>query len=437
MKRNANGDTVPIDPKETIWWSLYIESPKTDNKQFCRKFRRRFRCKYDKFLELLEMVKQDDHFLMWTRGSSDCTGKRSSPVELLLLGSLRYLGRGFTFDDCEENTAISEETHRRFFHVFILFGASVLFPKFVERPINNTDSLTHQQEFLEAGMDGCIGSTDATHVAMLRCPSQLRNFNNGFKLDLPSRTYNLTTNHRRQILSTTTGHPGRWNDKTLVLFDDFVKSIYNGKILQDVKFSLFEHNANGEIVQRHYTGAWLIVDNGYLEWSTTVPPFKNALTYKELRWSKWIESMRKDVECVFGILKGRFRVLKTGVRLHGLKATDRLWLTCCALHNFLLLSDGLNGEWRNGRGVVSDYQREFGQIRREDMQELPPELQQRSFDLSGMGNGNDVVSAEEMEEESVIYRRRIGGFVRNRRKRAHDSTTFVFTKISREVGGTF
>ena len=55
--------------------------------------------------------------------------------------------------------------------------------------------------------------------------------------------------------------------------------------------------------------------------------YKSATTYAELRWSKWIESMRKDVECVFGILKGRFRVLKTGIRLHGIKAADKIWLT--------------------------------------------------------------------------------------------------------------
>lgn len=28
------------------------------------------------------------------------------------------------------------------------------------------------------------------------------------------------------------------------------------------------------------------------------------------RWSKCVESIRKDVECTFGILKGRFRILK-------------------------------------------------------------------------------------------------------------------------------
>lgn len=42
-------------------------------------------------------------------------------------------------------------------------------------------------------------------------------------------------------------------------------------------------------------------------------PLKQPSTYPELRFSDWLESMRKDVECTFGILKGRFRLLKTGV----------------------------------------------------------------------------------------------------------------------------
>ena len=41
------------------------------------------------------------------------------PLELLVLGSLRYLGRGWTFDDLEEATGISEESHRVFFRRFI------------------------------------------------------------------------------------------------------------------------------------------------------------------------------------------------------------------------------------------------------------------------------------------------------------------------------
>ena len=40
---------------------------------------------------------------------------------------------------------------------------------------------------------------------------------------------------------------------------------------------------------------------------------KDVSAPKEKRWTKWTESMRKDVECVFGILKVRWRCLKAGV----------------------------------------------------------------------------------------------------------------------------
>ena len=54
-----------------------------------------------------------------------------SPIELLLLGSLRYLGRGITFDDVEESTFISRHDHRDFFHRFVAFGANKLYAKYV------------------------------------------------------------------------------------------------------------------------------------------------------------------------------------------------------------------------------------------------------------------------------------------------------------------
>jgi len=89
-----------------------------------------------------------------------------------------------------------------------------------------------------------------------------------------ARTFNLTVNHRRQILSTTQGHPARWNDKTLVLFDDFVRGVFEGKIMEDVEFELFEKDRNGCTVTFRYKGPYLIVDNGYLSWSSTLHPLK-------------------------------------------------------------------------------------------------------------------------------------------------------------------
>lgn len=128
------------------------------------KFRRRFRMPYQSFRDLLEEVDEHELFARWKR--CDATGSPPSPIGLLLLGSLRYMGRGLTFDDVEEYMAIDEETHRQFFHVFIRYGEIVLFPRYVVMPRAAIDFHTHRAEFTSGGLWGCGYSSDATNVVM-------------------------------------------------------------------------------------------------------------------------------------------------------------------------------------------------------------------------------------------------------------------------------
>ncbi|CAN0479277.1 unnamed protein product, partial [Discosporangium mesarthrocarpum] len=46
-----------------------------------------------------------------------------------------------------------------------------------------------------------------------------------------------------------------------------------------------------------------------MQWRCLMCPFKASSTQAQLEWSNWLESVRKDVECYFGRLKGRFRTL--------------------------------------------------------------------------------------------------------------------------------
>ena len=116
----------------------------------------------------------------------------------------------------------------------------------------------------------------------------------------------------------------------------FVSEIRDGSVLDDVNFELLACNKDGKVKNLRFSGAYLIVDNGYLTWSCTVPPFGVTNNVDEIRWSKWLESMRKDVECTFGILKGRWRILKARVQIHGVDSVHYIWFTCCALHNLYL-----------------------------------------------------------------------------------------------------
>ncbi|KAL7480196.1 hypothetical protein ACHAW6_005892 [Cyclotella cf. meneghiniana] len=144
------------------------------------------------------------------------------------------------------------------------------------------------------------------------------------------RLYNITVNHRRRILHSTKGGPGRWNNKTMILFDTFVKGIHDCNHLDDVEFELFERS-NADIATIKFRGGYVIVDNGYLRWSAIVPPYHVTNKITEIRWSKWVESMRKDVECAYGVFKGPWRILKTGIRVQGSKQLTKFGshAVCC------------------------------------------------------------------------------------------------------------
>lgn len=87
-------------------------------------------------------------------------------------------------------------------------------------------------------MNGALGSADATHILWDKCPFKLKNLNSGGKEKRFSKAFEITVNHRRKILASTVGLPGRWNDKTVVRFDGFLNSIHHGKLYQDRTFQL-------------------------------------------------------------------------------------------------------------------------------------------------------------------------------------------------------
>lgn len=286
-KVKKSRDSDGYDPKvsrESNWYNAYV-GPRSELcmnplKKRGKKFRRRFRMPMKSFKELMIEIRQDNWFPTYEK--KNALGDIGVPLDLLVLGSLRYLGRGWTFDDLEDVTGISEEVHRRFFHLFVAACTKYLFPKYVVEPTTAEEIEDAISEFKEAGFDGCIGSADATHVIMEKCTARLKNQHLGGKMPHTARAFEITVNHRRRILATTVGFPGRWNDKTIVRFDGFINRIHRGLLYEDVKYKLYKLNGK----QISVKGAWILVDGGYLRWSCTIPPYKQYASVQEERWSK-------------------------------------------------------------------------------------------------------------------------------------------------------
>ena len=84
--------------------------------------------------------------------------------------------------------------------------------------------------------------------------------------------------------------------------------------------------------------------------------------YRERQWSALMDSVRKDVECTFGILKVRFRVLKVPSMWKYRRTFDNVFFTCCWLHNMLHTSRAEGSKydflWEPGDGSFSIEQAE-------------------------------------------------------------------------------
>jgi len=391
-----------LDPTMSLWYNYYCKGLEHGMElipSFHDKFRRtRFRLPYTCYLELLEMCEEeaasnDGYMKRWKVGAKAASKKAATPLSLLLLCALRYLGRGWTFDDLEESTAISQEVVWNFLREFIAYGAEKLFKKWVYSPRDLEEAYSVTAEYTDAGFPGCVGSMDASHIEHSRIAYDHRQAHLSHKLPFTSRTYIIVTNHRRRILGTTKGHPARWNDKSLVKFDEIAMDLHEGKgPMKDLEFELYDYEEEEDgtktVKKVKYKGAWLLVDNGYMNWGVTIPPMKCTDTKMQWRFSKWLESMRKDVECTFGIMKGRWRILKSGIRLHGTDSADKTWMTCCALHNWLLVIDGLDEKWG------SEWQGGMGDNEEDDLPQSVRTLLSRhhipaNYDGSGMGHGND------------------------------------------------
>jgi hypothetical protein len=93
---------------------FYINEDAKLQKAFCS----RFRLPYQQYLKLVEDICSSELFDRWCGYKSN--NKKVLPVELLILGLLCYLGCGWTFNNCEESTAIDKDVHR----IFFMFSSS-------------------------------------------------------------------------------------------------------------------------------------------------------------------------------------------------------------------------------------------------------------------------------------------------------------------------
>ncbi|CAM9180950.1 unnamed protein product, partial [Hapterophycus canaliculatus] len=185
---------------------------------------------------------------------------------------------------------------------------------------------------------GVSGSIDCTHLAWERCSFSETTTQQG-KEGYTTVVYKAICDHAGRILASTKGYPGAENDRTVVRRDLSVRRIDKEEPWVSYKYDLCDAYSN----ETEHTGGWLIADGGYhRQVRLLMCPFKVYANTEEQQWSKRSESVGKDIECLFGRLKKRFRLFNTGVLFLDQGKIDNAWFIACIIHNMLLQYDGLD-----------------------------------------------------------------------------------------------
>lgn len=155
-------------------------------------------------------------------------------------------------------------------------------------------------------------------------------------MDLKDINLQLVVNHNRFIHHVRDAFFGTYSDTMIANDDPYPRSVAEG-LYKDISYYLYDKNG----VMHEIKGAYLITDGGYPQHPPVyIHPLHSRNSVDAVYWSEWLESVRKDVECTFGILKARFRFLKMPIEYHCKYTIECVFKSCCILHNMLILWNG-------------------------------------------------------------------------------------------------
>ena len=285
------------DFTESCWYKFMQRDLSDLNGRNGKLFRLRFTVPYQLFVQLLYLAQT-----WFPQKRHHICGRELPPVFLKLMGCLRMLGKGCSWDLLYELSGVSAEVHRTWTHKFLDKFCKELYSVYVHGPRNSEELDSVTGLYAAAGFPGCVGSTDCVHIRWDLCPSLwFSSYKNG-KHSYASIAYEMTVDHSKRFQACTIGHYGTTSDKTIVKFDGFVNQVRYGDLYTNAEFKL--QTAERKWIKEK--GLYLLVDGGYHKWRVMQCPMKHTNEEDETRWSEFAESVRKDVECSFGILQKRY-----------------------------------------------------------------------------------------------------------------------------------
>ena len=193
-------------------------------------------------------------------------------TELLVLGTLAMLGGTMnSFCQLPMVTNICATDHNQFFLKLIRCMYNICH-EYISLLKTEEELSAIMRCYEEVGLPGAMGSLDVVHVKWSSCPSGDYNCCKG-KEGFPTLGFECISNYDRKILGVFGPQFGTQSDKHIVKLDENVAAVRDNWYLT-VKWNYFDEYGYLETKE----GLYLICDNGYIQWPTTICPYMCSAT---------------------------------------------------------------------------------------------------------------------------------------------------------------
>ncbi|XP_015695402.1 uncharacterized protein LOC102709859 [Oryza brachyantha] len=243
---------------------------------------------------------------------------RRGKLEVLI----RMLAYGTLADQLDEELKIGESTALECLGKFAkgiieCFGSEYLHPPTVQE----IEKLVQDNE--AQGFPGMLGSIDCMHWIWKNCPKAWRGmFTRGDK-GMPTMILEAVASQDLRIWHCFFGVAGAQNDINVLNKSSLFIEAIKGKAPR------VHYNVN----RNDYEAGYYLADKIYPEWAAFVKSISRPQTEKDKLFSVKQESVRKDVECAFGVLQSRFNIVCRPARFWHREDVVNIMQTCVILHN--------------------------------------------------------------------------------------------------------
>ena len=283
-----------------------------------------FRVPYSLFTKLARELPEHNSF--W-RQKADCTGRVGVSTEMKILVALKILGHGQAAASVEAEFQMGERLVLNTVDIFTKDVIELYDESAITSHLRDSDKLSEslRKNKVKHGLDGYAGALDCVHVYWHMYPMSIQGSHKG-RFKHPTFNNEAICDSSLRFTHFYAGAPGCLNDINVLRQGSFMTTLCQG-LLPRPRY----HLGGSE-----FNFPFFFVDGIYPPWSVLMKAPTLAVDEGTKKFIERQESIRKDIERAFGILKCRMKILKNGLMYKKRSKCVSVIKTCAILHNMII-----------------------------------------------------------------------------------------------------